>query len=895
MFLKSIQLKNVCHFQGEIQLGDFVQGINTIMAPNEAGKSSIIKALTRGLFDKYTCKDKEIKKLQPSGTELGPEVRVQFQVKGKKYQIEKGFIQNPYSKLSIFDSNDCKWNLMGESDKSDQLLFEILKSSAPKRGASQSSHWGMFQYLWTQQGEPIHWFHLDGKVGEEVRSKLVQLSIDPAVEKIVGHLHTIWTPQYTQTGQLKSGGSLKSLHEKARQYNEDLDRIEAQIQSSMVASTNYKDKKNKRNQIHSKVDKLSHELAQHLKNSQKAKTILSELKPLELELKQHQISLNQIQKKLSLNSQLKVDLQRLNELEKNLQSQIEKESQKQSEFTKLHKKYTKSIKHKRDEAHLLFQKIESANNFEKRKELQKSLNANQRKLDKLKSLEKQKNQLNTFLSTSPQFTEQDYATWTSLNEEQKRLEARLEASTHYLELTAQKDLEIQVNKNGQSVVKNLKNGETQSIRMEELTSIRVPELLNLSVVSKGKKMSEDEKLKHSVNLKMDNFLSSFQIRESDQFLSLYNKVMAITQESKQIQALMDSLIDDDVSIEHLKSKISNIESDIEKINTSKIPDDNLQGMDLFQDVLHEELKIEHNRHLDEVEKIDSLLEKNQTDLKRTEMRLSDLRQQLTHCLVSKENVNTKLKSYEGGVDLPLPKQQEELALQVVLAEARVKEKQSNLPRHFKELDQRIHSLEIQNTQLIKELKTIERELHILEGELNTHAFNGYYTRKAEIVEDLQRIQNDIEVLTKKITSARYLENLITDHKSRVVATVLKPLEDLLSKLFSQMSGLKNRQVCLRKDLSFDCVKDGHRTLDFDQLSQGAKEQLTLCFRLALALELSRDEPQCLILDDVLVNSDPERQSNILKVLEESAGRLQLIILTCQPDRYANVGKRIEFN
>jgi exonuclease SbcC len=61
-------------------------------------------------------------------------------------------------------------------------------------------------------------------------------------------------------------------------------------------------------------------------------------------------------------------------------------------------------------------------------------------------------------------------------------------------------------------------------------------------------------------------------------------------------------------------------------------------------------------------------------------------------------------------------------------------------------------------------------------------------------------------------------------------------------------------------------------------------------RLAVAHPLSADEPQVLILDDVLVNTDQVRQERILAA---QAARLQIIILTCHPDRYRGVGQCIE--
>ena len=64
-------------------------------------------------------------------------------------------------------------------------------------------------------------------------------------------------------------------------------------------------------------------------------------------------------------------------------------------------------------------------------------------------------------------------------------------------------------------------------------------------------------------------------------------------------------------------------------------------------------------------------------------------------------------------------------------------------------------------------------------------------------------------------------------------------------------------------------------IPFAQLSQGAKEQLLLALRAAVALELSKEEPQILILDDVLVNTDPVRQERVLDYLQQISTNVQI--------------------
>jgi uncharacterized protein YhaN len=76
---------------------------------------------------------------------------------------------------------------------------------------------------------------------------------------------------------------------------------------------------------------------------------------------------------------------------------------------------------------------------------------------------------------------------------------------------------------------------------------------------------------------------------------------------------------------------------------------------------------------------------------------------------------------------------------------------------------------------------------------------------------------------------------------------------------------------------------------FAHLSQGAKEQLLLCLRLAVAGEVSANGHKLVVLDDVLVNTDGQRQQRVLDLLQTSASQLQILILTCHPERFRGVG------
>ena len=68
MILREITVKGVKCFRDECTVGRFGDGLNMIFGPNETGKSTLIEATARALFDGYTVTGDAIESMRPWGT-----------------------------------------------------------------------------------------------------------------------------------------------------------------------------------------------------------------------------------------------------------------------------------------------------------------------------------------------------------------------------------------------------------------------------------------------------------------------------------------------------------------------------------------------------------------------------------------------------------------------------------------------------------------------------------------------------------------------------------------------------------------------------------------------------------------------------------------------------------
>ncbi len=96
-----------------------------------------------------------------------------------------------------------------------------------------------------------------------------------------------------------------------------------------------------------------------------------------------------------------------------------------------------------------------------------------------------------------------------------------------------------------------------------------------------------------------------------------------------------------------------------------------------------------------------------------------------------------------------------------------------------------------------------------------------------------------------------------------------------------------RAVIGEKDQDLEVVEGEGHTKRANELSRGTAEQLFLAMRFALIEEYAKNaEPMPVVLDDILVNFDPERAKAACKVIMDLSERFQVIFLTCHPETEA---------
>ena len=194
---------------------------------------------------------------------------------------------------------------------------------------------------------------------------------------------------------------------------------------------------------------------------------------------------------------------------------------------------------------------------------------------------------------------------------------------------------------------------------------------------------------------------------------------------------------------------------------------------------------------------------------------------------------------------------------------------------------------LQTTQVRR--SSAQTELTEVQTRLKIHGEEGLHEKLHMAQTHLERISHENESLFRRAAVAKLLFESMRDERDKARQAYVAPLKEKIEGL-GRLVFDDAFQVDINEDLQIASRTSKGVTVPFDSLSGGTKEQLSLIFRLACSMIVAKDGGTPLILDDALGYTDPERLRLMGAVLAKAAKECQIIIFTCVPDRYGNVGE-----
>ena len=188
-----------------------------------------------------------------------------------------------------------------------------------------------------------------------------------------------------------------------------------------------------------------------------------------------------------------------------------------------------------------------------------------------------------------------------------------------------------------------------------------------------------------------------------------------------------------------------------------------------------------------------------------------------------------------------------------------------------------------------ETRQVQDELLEVTTRLRDHGEDGLAEDLQEAVADKDQAELGLRRYQAHAAARKLLyETMRTEREAArraYVAPLRREIENLGKIVFGTDFGVELDDL----DLSVVSRTLNGRTIPYKSLSVGAQEQIALISRLACATIVAPDGGVPVIVDDALGNSDPQRLEAMGAVLAVAGRQSQIIVLTCQPDRYEHVG------
>ncbi|RJR29889.1 MAG: hypothetical protein C4576_34465 [Desulfobacteraceae bacterium] len=185
--------------------------------------------------------------------------------------------------------------------------------------------------------------------------------------------------------------------------------------------------------------------------------------------------------------------------------------------------------------------------------------------------------------------------------------------------------------------------------------------------------------------------------------------------------------------------------------------------------------------------------------------------------------------------------------------------------------------------------SVQTELTEVQTRLKIHGEEGLHEKLNMTQARLERITHENESLFRRAAVAKLLFESMRDERDKARQAYVAPLKEKIEAL-GRLVFDDGFQVDINEDLQIVSRTSREITVPFESLSGGTKEQLSLIFRLACSMIVAKDGGTPLILDDALGYTDPERLRLMGAVLSRAAKECQIVIFTCVPERYGDVGE-----
>ncbi|MBI5586712.1 MAG: AAA family ATPase [Deltaproteobacteria bacterium] len=883
MILKSITVQGWRCFLNPVTVGPLDPALNILFAPNACGKTTLFEALRRALLDNHRVGGKDIEAVKPWGRDLAPTVQVLFENRGERLRITKRFLDQPFSKLER--EEEGRMVPLAEGPAADERVRAVLTRSAPVKGLARPEHWGLAQVLWAPQGD-LSLVPFSGEVLADIRATLgAQVGSVGPVEKLILDRYTQF---FTPTGKLRGG-------EKAPRIIQ----LQAALEKALVAratalkgheafedlSRKVRDLQLKSRQALYEAEEIKKLLAAQQDRADTYKAAQSELKEREARcqaLKSRYGQLSQQREGIrSTQAELQAagdDLEKSNrelplqQREAEALQRIAHQAKARLEDARLGRKKVDQARETADDASVfLNQKHQSAeltSRLEKIKETHRALLAVKEERGRL---------------VAP--TARELSALRKAVSEKNEARLRLENALITLEIVPEIEGTAEVLTGEQTGSLPLRSGVPAFIQGSPEVAVSLPGIARIRARGPAGSIEELRKNLERAGEKIRKLLEPYGGVPVEELEKREERARDLEARLMEQRTRLETLLAGE-AFEALQSRLALVETRMMTL-LENYPDWETKPPDGERQQL--EARTIKERFVQEVEKAEGEWEKAQISLSAATSRISTLESERTRNQNLVQTLEKKLATLgqEAGDEKTLADEMARTGLEFEGATAGLEEVKKRLAGYDEDPLQILERLQ---KRLEAAWETSRQALGAekgTEGELRNAGSQGAYSILVRAEEETAKLERELAAETRQVQAVRLLFDTLNECRSKMAEALTAPVEHKATYILQRIAGRRPGPIRLNQGLDTPAInlEPSAPGIPIDQVSGGEREQIYLATRLALAELLAARDRQLVVLDDVLTFTDAARMARVLDVLEESARRLQILIITCHPERY----------
>ncbi len=876
MRLTRIALEGVGRFGTPVVIEGIEPGLNVLAAPNEAGKSTLFKAVRACIFEKHTAKNDVLRMLASNAGSLPVTIEVGFEHGGENYLARKSFLTGARASLS----KDGREIAVGKI--ADEMLHEVL---GVRPGSGKSMDGGAFGLLWVGQSQSFAPPDVQGAAKD---------AIEDAIEREVGSLvggdrarDALKTLEadlgvlFTDAGAVRKNGPLGVADARVQELSVKLADDEKLLAELERDISELERKRRERTQLADpQIEaELQAKLAAGVKEREDAGKIADELRNL---AKDEQLARAAFDERARLFAELEACARRIDETsEKLAAAQAALEPLAQDEAGSIN-----ALQEAREALASLEERdardAQSETHLRRLAQAATAAASRPAHAGRLNELERIAHDISATKAARARIKAdaKDAQAIAQMEREIALLSDRLNAAAPRVEITPAAQPLAQIMVQGESV------RATRTLSITGRTVISIAGVGDICVTPPpgfGEKERDDLTALQARRTKHLALAGAADLGELNEYIERGRELdQKLNGLRAQLAALgsTDATLGADITL--LRTKIDTADAAIADVAGAQEPPPLAQIEDKQAALQRKRAEGASDR-----KRLQSVIEALNDSLRTQTKARAEQRMAADELARDQQKLPAGERAARLGVagaalnDARRMHETARLSLEALKASAPDEERLADMSRRIARIEDGLRNHR-------DGLRRINEQVSHLEGAILVRGGEGVGERVQALRDDLALARRDGDRLRGRAQALNLLRDTIRGCYEEQRELLQTPLRRYLKPFLNDV--FTSAEVTLDESFSVAGFMRGGNPEAFQRLSDGTKEQIAVLVRLAMGgLLLERGEDVPIILDDALVFSDDERIERMFDALNRAAQRQQVIMLTCRTKSFSSLG------